>query len=214
MGCDIYIYAEVRSKGVGDNALTCWQKVGDVFDSDLGKTDQPYKGRNYDLFGILADVRNGVGFAGCDTGDGFKPIDEQRGIPKDASPEIKSMSECVDWHSHSYLTLKELLDYDWFQKTVIRGWVNLEEFKTFIKKGEPDSWCGGVGGRQIDKDKMLELIKDRQDKGESEVEYYTQISWGKNYNECCQYFLENTIPALQKLADNPEDVRIVFWFDN
>src|SRR5215469_11787636 len=35
-----------------------------------------YGWRNYDLFAILAGVRNGSGFGGCDTGDPVVPIAE------------------------------------------------------------------------------------------------------------------------------------------
>jgi hypothetical protein len=43
--------------------------------------------RNYDLFAILADVRNGTGFAGVVTGKGFVPISEPRGFPLDMDPQ-------------------------------------------------------------------------------------------------------------------------------
>ena len=42
---------------------------------------------------------------------------------------------------------------------------------------------------------------------------YTQIEWGVSYRDCVGSFLTETIPALQKLGA-PDDVRIVFWFDN
>ena len=45
--------------------------------------------RNYDLFAMLANLRNGVGFAGRRRGEVLDPIDEPRGIPEDASPEYR-----------------------------------------------------------------------------------------------------------------------------
>jgi hypothetical protein len=51
-------------------------------------------GRNYNLFSILADVRNGVGFAGCKAGEGFEPISMPRGFPVDASPSVKKANCC------------------------------------------------------------------------------------------------------------------------
>jgi hypothetical protein len=67
MGCDIHSVAQVKK----DNKwVTVKQRIcGDP--------------RSYNTFGILADVRNGFGTAGCDTGDGFRPIHEQRGLPED-----------------------------------------------------------------------------------------------------------------------------------
>lgn len=62
--------------------------------------------RNYYLFSILADVRN--------SGD-EEVIDDPRGIPQDAS--FGYLYKCDRWagdaHSHSYFTLRELLDVDW-----------------------------------------------------------------------------------------------------
>lgn len=68
-----------------------------------------YSGRNYHLFAILAQVR---------TWDTSESISEPKGIPDDASYAYKYM--CDQWHgdahSHSYLTLEELLEVDWVSK--------------------------------------------------------------------------------------------------
>ena len=68
-----------------------------------------YSGRNYHLFGILAQVR---------TWDTSESISEPKGIPDDASYAYKVM--CNQWdgdsHSHSYFTLEELLEVDWVSK--------------------------------------------------------------------------------------------------
>src|ERR1700691_1564806 len=68
MGCDIHPYVEVRKNGT-------WVKA------DVKVPD----GRNYWTFAKLANVRNGFGFAGCDTGDAVVPICEPRGLPADTS---------------------------------------------------------------------------------------------------------------------------------
>jgi hypothetical protein len=65
-----------------------------------------YSRRNYYLFSILADVRN----------DGsVYPLDYPRGIPNDCSSGYSYITK--QWggkvHSHSYFTLKELLDVNW-----------------------------------------------------------------------------------------------------
>jgi len=65
-----------------------------------------YGRRNYYLFSILADVRNG---------SGVEPINYPKGIPDDASSGYLYM--CAQWdsdaHSHSYFTLEDLLNVDW-----------------------------------------------------------------------------------------------------
>lgn len=73
MGCDIHLTVEAFRDG-------SWRCVP----NDCGDW---YDNRNYDVFAILADVRNGSGFAGVSTGEGFAPIAPRRGIPADACVE-------------------------------------------------------------------------------------------------------------------------------
>ena len=148
MGIDIHMYAEVRH---GDE----WEKVGDVFTNsygnhgDLPPSDRPWEYRNYRLFSILANVRN--------YDNVFTPIAQPRGLPADVSPAVRALyaeAEC-EYFSASYLTLGELLDYNWQQTP----------------------------------------------------------TWKDTCAEFAGEFCTKTIPALQKLGE-PDDVRIVFWFDN
>jgi hypothetical protein len=207
MGCDIHFFVEKLNSESGK-----WEPVGDEGDF--------YDDRNYRLFGILADVRNGVGFAGCDTGDRFNPIAEPRGLPVDVSQTIAT--EYDEWgddgHSHSFFTLKELLDYDWSQVAVLRGYVDESGYKHFKEHRHPNEWCGNTFGSRIEKitnmqmDDLLAGILKR----DNEKYYHTQIQWTKTYQECAGDFFTKTIPALQELVayDDTESVRIVFWFDN
>lgn len=178
-----------------------------------------YDGRNYGLFAILANVRNGYGFAGVDTGDGFVPIKMPKGLPTNVSffVEEEARRWGIDGHSHSYLTAKELSDYDWFQLSVKRGVVNEKQYKVFLEKGIPDSYSGDSWGNNIihltnsEMDALLNGTFPREE-GKS---YHTKVSWKETYQEASGYFYSQTLPALKELAqDKPEDVRIVFWFDN
>lgn len=139
---------------------------------------QIYHDRNYDVFGVLADVRNGTGFAGVDTGDGFEPISEPRGLPVDLSEEVlaalarngqDATGEYVggseededDWsdatekcgwlgeHSFSWVTLREVLEYDWSRATKKRGWVDPWNFELYRRNGSPYSWSGGISGANV-----------------------------------------------------------------
>jgi len=182
MGCDIHLYVETF-----DPIKGCW-----VFCPDV-----EYDWRNYDAFAILADVRNGSGFAGCKTGDGFVPISDQKGVPTDMSNEVRSSAE--HWrgygHSFSWLTLEELLAYDWTQTTTKQGMVDKEAAQRFRETGElPNSWCGWTNAPG-----------------------YETIRWPITYKDAAGAFYTKTLPELQKLADEhggPKNVRIVFWFDN
>ncbi len=196
MGCDIHMYAEVRKNGV-------WEKVGDVFENPYydperptrtdsnGYTwnakyiDKPYDDRNYRLFAILANVRND---------DDWQPISMPRGIPKDISQEIKTRVD--DWngdgHSHSFFTLKELLEFDW-DKVVGKTtrMVHEDTYKKFMETGEkPDSWCAWTN-----------------------IENWKKLSWETTYRECAGEYFFKILEDMKKLGDQ-ENVRIVFWFDN
>jgi len=53
--------------------------------------DSPSENRNYDWFSVLANVRNGYGFAGIKTGEGFKVIAQPKGFPSNASREAMEL---------------------------------------------------------------------------------------------------------------------------
>ena len=155
MGCDIHSYAEKKVNGK-------WEKVSDQFSLDefdkkwygKEKGDNPFGWRNYSIFAFLAGVRNY---------DHCTPISEPKGLPDDISDEVKEKAD--DWdgdgHSHSFLTVKELSDFDYG--------------KTFF-----------------------------DDRGK-ETETYSNFL-GK------QFF--DDLEILKNLDENPENVRVVFWFDN
>ena len=71
-------------------------------------TNQPYGGRCYSLFGILAGVRN-------QSNPMIGGEYELKGIPDDASEVVRNVSDewDIDGHSHNYFTLRELLDSDY-----------------------------------------------------------------------------------------------------
>lgn len=133
MGCDIHFYVEKWTSsndydGPKDLSEDRDQKLNEVLEDiptkfrwvsadkwvkEDGEWEIPYNscyysGRNYGLFSILADVRNG---------GNIDPIDYERGIPDDASTGY--LYKCNQWdgdgHSHSYFTLEELLNVDWSQ---------------------------------------------------------------------------------------------------
>lgn len=85
MGTDIHSVAQVRKDG---KWLTVLQDVcGD--------------GRNYDTFAMLANVRNGRGFAGVKTGDGFPFIAEPRGLPDDFQ-RVEPCDDSYDWYGKPF----------------------------------------------------------------------------------------------------------------
>jgi hypothetical protein len=150
VGCDIHDYAEVRLDGR-------WTARYSIFDTD----------RNYAWFGFLADVRN----------YSHSPvIAAPRGLPDDADLDAEEREDALwcDFHSHSWLTLAELLAYDYDQVIWDRR----------ITKG-------GNGAALAEE--------------------------GEGQHLPLREFLGETFfRRLQLLAElgKPEDVRLVFWFDN
>lgn len=250
MGCDIHEYVEKRVDGVW--TLVAPKLVEDREDmehlphglvsrypgkivdthaevlAELGsyeeRRESPFHiGRNYDLFAMLAGVRNGRGFAGCKTGEGFVPIAEPKGVPEDASPGYAWEAERwdCDGHSHSWLTVAELLAYDWDQRTERSGVIGSAQFARFLRDRKPSSWSGDVWGRNIrhvSNEEMAAAAKGVSPATDGEYEnnadgLVTRVNWGVTYRECAGEFLTKTLPALQALGA-PDDVRLCFFFDN
>lgn len=218
MGCDIHIHVEYKKNaftGYDANHEPQYEKrwvCGDYFKVNPyyaeGEDDweQPLSlvgfcnSRNYSRFATLADVRN----------YGDTPyIDEPRGLPEDVTAEVKKDSDRwgVDGHSHSYFTLKELLD---FQKDIKplkhRGMISPTAQKALDERGElPNEWCQmtnmpGWAFREWEEENtvllpLIEAIKKRAD------ELY--VIW--------EHLWESRPEEAYERSDN---IRIVFWFDN
>jgi len=111
MGCDIHLFTE-RKRAI--NSQEKWTnvdnwKINPYYDGEDKQEKEyelnsAYRYRNYNLFSILADVRNYRE---------NKPISEPKGLPNDVSEIVKIENDIweSDGHSHSYFTMKELYDY-------------------------------------------------------------------------------------------------------
>lgn len=212
MGCDIHLYVEKRTEK-GWEVLKGKNPLHENFkdEPEFGIRDWLYDGRNYSLFAILARVRNR---------SNLKPISEPRGIPNDASPAI--LKEKEDWgsdgHSHSWYTFKELLDFDWEGNTVNHeGFVTEAVYKHFKETGDPYPCSEDVHGPRIEK--VLNYVMDRiianKYPWEYGKEFYTALHWKTTYGECAEELLENIKSFIkEKEIIDPQNYRIVFWFDN
>lgn len=204
---DEMTHNEIISK-YGDDLRVVWDGPWD--------TDYDLRSRNYDWFSVLANVRNGF----YEDRREFEPIDEPRGLPNDVSVETQRQSEHwgIDGHSHSWLTLQELLKVDWDgQIARKRGMVDSTEFKKLQKIGQPSSWCGAVYGpniKIISNEEMKQIVVGCYGILDPNSFYYTGVEWSVSYREAVgSSYLQN---ILDKLAEygKPDEVRIIFWFDN
>lgn len=204
MRCDMHLSVEVKENGA-------WASK---------PIQRTYDGRNYNLFAILANVRNRHDFV---------PISEPKGFPLDVSEEIAEEHEGN--HSHSWLTLAELMAFDWTQTATLSGYVNGPEYFSWCayRKGRgegPDSYRQGVGGgnvKHVTVEAMEALVKkanhgvDWNDARRVVVEtlssHYCLVEWQSPYWRCASEFIGCIIPQLWRLG-KPEDARIVFSFDS
>ncbi|MFH5185757.1 hypothetical protein ACHHV8_25625 [Paenibacillus sp. TAB 01] len=232
MGCDIHLHVEKRVDGkwtqiIGinepeikylENTIADIKARGEKADywerlleeEKNGTSGFIYDGRHYLLFALLAGVRNQYEIT---------PISEPKCMPNDVSSEIKSISEewGCDGHSHTWLTAKELTEFDWSQTVVQEGWVSENQYQVFMERGRPESWSGGVGGgrvRHVSNTEMNRILKEKYPWEENDS-FYTLVKWALPYSEIVGSFYSWSVPKMKELAGNDlESARIVFWFDN
>lgn len=96
MGCDIHIEAQRRNGGV-------WERAAGQFEDG----PSPFDWRSYGVFAFLAGVRNY---------SDIPPISPPRGWPEDFTPKEDEFGGCyLGDHSFSWLTVKELVAFDYDQ---------------------------------------------------------------------------------------------------
>lgn len=255
MGCDIHDYMETR-----ENEGSPWCKVGKIFpnpyyregeenrvypdeesgpyESNPEKIEHPFDVRNYNLFAVLADVRNGRGTAGCEIGSYITPIAMPKGLPDDVSSEIKKFSNYwgVDGHSHSWLMIRELAEYDWDQPHYTTGVLTLQQYEQMLQGVEPQMWSGGISGpgivtiSELDYQAFLasgelpRITERRLFTGDHElfpggkpgpdIKIYVQARWDSGGVRGA--IGDSSMRVIAQLCDayDWDNTRLVFWFDN
>ena len=209
MGTDVH--AVFQKKVAAKDGTTNWECVQTKWEQN----------RHYQLFAVLAGVRNGFGFAGVITGEAVTPISEPRGIPVDsgiggdgciATPWEDRWGDAYVWlgtHSHSWLTSTEMLAHYRTLPTVIKtGVITREEFLSWDGSTPPETYYGSVSGPGV-----VTIPQNRARFIESNLgEDYThvQIKWSQGLKEELQYFFDE----IQRLHDLHGEVRMVFGFDS
>jgi len=198
MGCDIHLYTEYyrsinnSEKWINNDLwkINPYYEPGNIDGEQELKLSPIWRGRDYNLFAILADVRNY---------DDNTPISQPKGVPKDASPEyLKAVEQYgSDGHSHSYLSLPELIEYSKNNKLIkYQGMMSQFNADLVDAGAMPNSWCGWAS---------------------PELKYVHREWFGANES------LEQLIQAMKKQVreiyyddseSNYERFRIVFFFDN
>lgn len=215
MGCDIHVQMQKKTPE--------------------GYVDVPTEyeeNRHYQLFGWLADVRNGRGFAGIKTGDQIEPLDQPRGYPDDfdvtddnhmTTPDNmspwrrRSREQNPQWyedhaemngvwmgdHSHSWFTWAEILAAPNPLLGVKQsGLVDKETFLEWDGESPPNSYCGDCWGPGVVK---------CEDPMQFDPTMHTHVfvSWPSPSGDF-DYFLDE----IRRLVEEHGEGRMVFGFDN
>jgi len=181
--------------------------------------------RDYDSFAILANVRND---------DDFNPISEPRGLPEwlemDETEEyIKDTDIWLGEHSFSFITLGELLDFDWLQEVTKRGVVPLAEYRRWSKDRTirmeydfpsvaPREYSGDVSGPTVVIHEDSPDLDIENLLGDVSQHHYVRCSWVEEYYRTTPLIWNTLIP--QMLAQCKKDNTIytrtyfVFGFDS
>jgi hypothetical protein len=124
MGTDIEVFTEQQSDeswhfaGQMESNSIDYNTFHDIYDDvPLYIPSSIYSNRNYNLFAILADVRN-------DYDEKFEPISPLRGLPDNLPPELAAWYTSIQTGEEGetlsldagWLTLEELANFDWHGK--------------------------------------------------------------------------------------------------
>jgi hypothetical protein len=183
--------------------------------------------RHYQLFAVLADVRNGYGFAGVPTGEAVKPVTAPRGLPEDFAMDGDAhpvrarevLGHRLEWHSegeplevwmgdhsHSWLTGAEMLAWAEQAPSVTKvGILARDVYAKWEGQGFPDSWSGGVSGPGI------KIVNDNAVEMQANPEWtHVRCHWDVSLREDLAYFFDE----VARLVSEHGEVRYVFGFDS
>lgn len=244
MGTDIHVYTEYRNQETGE-----WHPLYPLQDNPYWNADDPDHedgpewdmrehrlDRNYGLFAILADVRNGAGFAGVDTGDPIEPIDMPRGWPDDLSAEsVQYVVPCLE-HTPTWFSLEELQRFDWdHHHQVHRAWcrrslsswngshpftageklLGYENPATFALAAQKA--LNEVGYEQAWDTLHLDMC-GRSGEGQTDESRWRTVEWVTTFRESAGQEWFDFLDEIQKDAQNgdiaPQDVRFIIYFDS
>jgi hypothetical protein len=177
MGTDIYLHVERRHG-------SSWEYCGELDALEI---------RHYEFFAILANVKNPIRST-----EPFEYIANPRGLPEDMSEDLKKDSLLPTGHDAGWITLRELLNFDWEGKTILRSAV--------VDPGLAPLF--GDGNQRFPSDRITEVYGLAND-GPG-----PRVAWVDSYKEAIGVqFWDDLVKTLIQLGP-PDDVRIIFSFDS
>ena len=150
----------------------------------------------------------------------LQSISLAKGLPSDVSNKVKTESDIwgLDGHSHSWLTVSELVGHDWHKGREISGYLDSFNYDYLKSTGLPISYRKKVD-KVISEDDMKKFLKKEKDPkfSTTQKEYadlgYCKSTWMASDADRLYYFHYHVLPKIRSLGE-PEDVRCIFWFDN
>ena len=213
MGTDIHGVFQRRDPATGQ-----WEDVPSTYEQH----------RDYQLFAVLAGVRNGYGAAGVTTGEPVKPIASPRGLPDDFRVEseshpVPSVEVLPPWrrdghregepievwmgdHSHSWLTGDEMLRWFATAPVVTRtGILSRSVYEMWSGDGPPESWCGGIAGPNV------KVVHDNAVEMAQTPDWtHVRCHWYSPLRAALAYLFDE----VARLVKEHGEVRFVFGFDS
>jgi len=192
--------------------------------------DSWYSDRNYVVFAILGNVRNGHGFAGVYTHDPLPFISDGRGVPDDATPG--ALAWLSSEHSATWCSLAEIMDYPWRAPIHRGGVITIQQYARLRGTGDaPGNWCGGIDGRGImtvtprAADAILALhplaltagseptspFRDDSEPIEG-IRYYVNYEWDTTLADTTQHFLDRMKMLAMEVGEH--ECRLIMDFDS
>lgn len=197
MGCDIHMMVEAKMTVNGDEKWVSYDHFRKnpyfgVFE-DEGELERVdiYSSRNYVAFSQLCGVRSYF--------DDSPRISEPKGIPSDSCDyivnEVKAW-DC-DGHSHSFATLAEIKEFRAsLAPTKFKGMISERQAKELDDEGKlPESWCAWTSSDSHVYREWVDVV-DALKPIEEALELRALERWWHKDNI------------------EPENIRIVFFFDN
>jgi len=190
------------------------RKINDkweVVPTELGIDDPWHPGektwqsaKNEPLFGLLAGV-----------GDPFDALIEPRGLPEDASQEIKNDFEEDDFHTPTYYTLPELLTFR-DQKFKHIGYLCIEDyikFKTGEKlKNTAYKYSKPYKGSELVSNSKMDRISSLSGMF-GDTDYCTEVEFEVSAEQISDVFWKSIVDKMAELSpENPDNVRMTVFF--
>jgi len=205
VGCDIHTRVEVNRNINGKKSWVCgdlykkniyykgYPQNHEEYDGDEFEVSEVFGDRNYTAFTHLAGVRDYTGK--------FEPIQRGRGLPEDATDDVKAKYDYwgCDAHSAGWVTLAEIIQFRKNLKpTAYSGLVTDAGLKQIEEQGYPNSWCQGSSSPMNYAE--WEMLEDPLKELEQELR--------NRLNNLRMAYSE------EQQNNQSENIRLIFWFDN